>query len=135
METRVSNWENLLVQYLEDCRNKPFKWGEHDCALFTAKWEKILINKSRFAEFFNKYKTALGSFRALKKYGKGDLVSTVDAKLDKIDKKKITRGDIVSVNTNEGIALGIYTGAKIAVVSLDGLIFLSLDDAIDCWRI
>ena len=135
METRVSNWENLLVKYLEDCRDKPFKWGEHDCALFTAKWEKILTNNSRFSEFFNKYKTALGSFKALKKYGKGNLVSTVDAKLEKIDKKKITRGDIVSVNTNEGIALGIYTGNKIAVVSLDGLIFLSLDDAIDCWRI
>jgi len=95
----------------------------------------LRVGGKKAFEFFNKYKTALGSFRALKKYGKGDLVSTVDAKLDKIDKKKITRGDIVSVNTNEGIALGIYTGNKIAVVSLDGLIFLSLDDAIDCWRI
>ena len=35
-----------IAAFVEKNKNKPFKWGEHDCALFTAKWEKILINKS-----------------------------------------------------------------------------------------
>jgi hypothetical protein len=36
MLTRREDWPSRLAAALEEARDKPFKWGSHDCGLFAA---------------------------------------------------------------------------------------------------
>lgn len=129
---RKENWPNLLSQYIEDCRKKPFKWGENDCILFAAKCIEALTGENLYDPYLV-YNDEIGA-NDLVKYN-GGLSEIVKKHLGPghRDHMKAIRGDLVMMKIN-GETIGIVddSGESILFVGPDGLKRFPLKSA---WRI
>lgn len=106
--TRLANWEAALSEYLTNVRDKPLKWGEHDCGLFFAGACKVMTGFDPGEPFRGRYSTEMGAARALKKYGAGDLESTLDGLFEVVAPGMIQRGDGVWNGESVGVAMAGY---------------------------
>lgn len=104
--SRVPDWEARLAEYLESVRETPFAWGSHDCALFAASAVEAMTGVDYGAPFRGKYRTELGSVRALKRFGAGSLEATLDGLFPEIPLAFAQRGDVVMRDEAAGICLG-----------------------------
>jgi hypothetical protein len=128
---RCEDWEKRLNAYLSDVA--PFSWGTNDCCQFTlGKWSELATGVNHFSK--HKYKTELGAAKILKKF---DGVEGL-ANLYLGESKSPTlaqRGDIVLFEHDEGMALGICIGAKIAAVGELGLLLFPMSLAQKAWSL
>lgn len=132
---RQGDWGTALAEYLEWCKDKPFVWGKHDCCLFAANAVVAMGGQDYAAEFRGKYTTAIGSARALKKYGQGDIASTLTAKLGQpCARLQARRGDFALLENDGNPALGIVFNG-VWYVGLNGLIKLPLNAASTFWSV
>jgi len=132
---RLVDWPERLAAHIEDWRYKKFEWGKADCALFCFNAEIAMCGQSRFEDFSGQYKTPTGSLKALIKFGKGDLDKSVSEKLQAVDISKAQRGDVALIDTDQGDALSLVIGNKLAAMGHDGLVFLPITAAKKAWRI
>ncbi|PCI62051.1 MAG: hypothetical protein COB35_05050 [Gammaproteobacteria bacterium] len=125
-----------LFAFIEQHKNTPFAWGKFDCCLFAADAITLLTGNDPAAEFRGKYSTALGAKRVLKRYGNGDLVNTLIAKLGEPKAVLcVNRGDAVLINNNNDPAVGICLGNFVAVVTTDGLKTVALNKITLAWEV
>lgn len=120
---RKEGWEIILSDMITDAMNKPFKWGEHDCALFMGRVVRAISGIDTVSHFEGKYDTEKAAKALLKPY-KGGIIGLLDnhPDLEKIDVKMAKRGDIVfDVNSK---AVGICLGRDSAFISPIGMVFL-----------
>lgn len=114
--TRKPDWEARLAAYLEPLRARNFAWGTHDCCTFTAGAVLAMTDVDPMPEFRGRYSTAIGSARALSRYGAGTLAATLDAKFEAVAPALAQRGDIVM----SGGLLGICLGGFMVAVGREG---------------
>jgi len=105
---RKPDWEAQLAAYLEPLRVRPFQWGAHDCCTFSAGAVEAMTGVDPMPEFRGRYSTAIGSARALRKFGAGTLAATMDAKFEAVAAPLAQRGDIVMSDGLLGICLGPF---------------------------
>lgn len=132
---RKPNWPTIVAKSITANLDTPFVWGEKDCCLTVADILKEFTDEDFASEFRGRYKTALGSVKALKKYGKGSLAKTLDAKFELISPEELCRGDIALVKTSAGESLGIVFSQSVWAMSMDGLTDVPMDQVTRCWRI
>lgn len=113
---RLPDWEARLAAYLEPLRARAFAWGEHDCCTFTAGAVEAMTGVDPMPEFRGRYSTAIGSARALTRYGAGTLDATLDGKFERVPAALAHRGDVVM----SGGLLGIGMGAFLIAVGSQG---------------
>ena len=117
-------------------RDTPFEWGTQDCAMFTADMVEAMTGMDLAGEHRGRYKTALGAKRYAAKFGDGGLTKVLDAKLDRVEKAFVQRGDVVLFSGDQGPTLGIYFNGGIFSAGPEGSVFL--DEAYDkiqiVWR-
>jgi hypothetical protein len=113
---RKPDWDARLAAYLDPLRARPFAWGTHDCCIFTAGAVEAMTGVDPMPEFRGRYSTAIGSARALTRFGKGTLEATLDAKFEAVPEALAHRGDIIM---SDG-ALGICWGSALIAVGLEG---------------
>lgn len=133
---RREDWPEELARMLREASSRPFAWGEHDCCLFAADVVQAITGEDHAAEFRGRYTTAAGAARALKRYGAGNLVATIDAKLPRIAPALARRGDVVCKEFEDvGPALGICVGIQSAFASHTGIAMHNTLDCDHAWRI
>ena len=67
---RVADWEARLAAAIMAARDKPFIWGQHDCAIWTFDLRRALTDGPDHASLWRgKYKTALGAERVMRRLG------------------------------------------------------------------
>ena len=127
---RFQNWEKLLNDYLSQVG--PFEWGANDCCLFAANGVFAMTGED-YAKPYRGYKTAKGALGKLKDIGVDGVATKAlgEPKPPTLAK----RGDVVSFESGDGLALGLCIGAKIAAVGQDGLIMLPMNQAIQAWSV
>jgi hypothetical protein len=127
---RFENWEKLLNDYLS--KVGPFEWGANDCCLFAANGVRAITGED-YAKPYRGYKTAKGAMSRLKDIGVAGVATKAlgEPKPPTLAK----RGDVVSFESGDGLALGLCIGAKIAAVGQDGLIMLPMNQALQAWSI
>jgi hypothetical protein len=113
---RLPDWETRLAAYLEPLRLRAFDWGSHDCCTFAGGAVQAMTGIDPMAEFRGHYSTAIGSARALRKFGAGDLASTLDTKFERVSAALAHRGDVLM----SGGLLGICMGGFLIAVGLEG---------------
>lgn len=106
--TRRSTWEADLSAYIASVRSRPFAFGEHDCGLFAAGAVLAITGDDPAAPFRGQYSTELGCAKALKKFGAGDLKSTLGALFDDRPIGRLQRGDLVWNGEAVGVCMGDY---------------------------
>jgi len=127
---RFDNWEKLLNDYLSQVG--PFEWGANDCCLFAANGVLAMTGED-YAKPYRGYKTAKGALGKLKDIGVNGAATKAlgEPKPPTLAK----RGDVVSFESGDGLALGLCIGAKIAAVGQDGLIMLPMNQALQAWSV
>lgn len=133
---RLKDWPERLNDTFSLWRDMPFEWGRADCALFAAACVEAMTGTVIFANWAGRYNTARGAAAELLKRGYRGLPAAATDQLGFAMRGYAARcGDVVSVEQQAGLCLGICTGTAIAVKAQEGLAFLPLDRAIEAWRV
>ncbi len=136
---RYPNWPQILETEIARAARRRFAWGKWDCALFAANVVRAMTGEDPAKAYRGRYKTEVGSRRALKRYGGGTLrratTRALGAPLASV--KKAQRGDVVLFKTLSGQTLGIVDLDGINAVAMDhlGVGRRPLREAVAAWRI
>lgn len=133
---RREGWESRLQALLEDARHTPYTLGVHDCFRLTCRVVEALTGVDRWPEFAG-YKSEREALSALAAYGR-TFVEAGDRFFGhaRLDPKLARRGDVCAyLDTIGKWHLGICTGAHVALLAPEGLMFEPLDVAQCCWRV
>lgn len=131
---RCENWESILFEKVAE--KHKFQWGKKDCGLWVADILLAFTGIDYAAPIRDKYMTAEGAARALKRYGGGSLETMCDMSFPAIPVAMAQRGDVVLHPIENGHALGLCVGSKFAALSLnDGTVYLPMDGAVKAWRV
>lgn len=131
---RSNNWEDKLHLFIEEKRNVPFKWGENDCCLFCCDWVAIALGFDPGEQYRGRYSTALGAMRVLREIRGVEGIAT--GVLGAPEPARFaSRGDIVSLPTPHGDALGVCIGAVAAFAGTDKIMFKPLSVCKLTWRV
>lgn len=104
--TRLPDWEARLHDYLDAHAGAVFVWGKLDCALFAAGAVAAQTGVDFAAPFRGRYSTAIGSARALTRFGEGTLQATIAARFSSMPIGYARRGDLVMVGNMAGVCIG-----------------------------
>lgn len=126
-----------LFAFYESRQHTAFEWGNSDCALLAADWVKLHLNVDYAAPFRGRYRTELGSKRALKKLGYTSLADAITASLgEPLQNAKLAqRGDVVLVTTSLGDSVGIVDGFGVMVQGDKGIVHVNHSDILYAWRV
>lgn len=103
---RYPDWENRLNAYLEQVRDRPFQYGEHDCILFGCAVIHAITGEDPAAEYRGRYGDKGGAAKALREIGNGTLLRTVDAQFTRKPVGMAQRGDLVWFDGSIGVCVG-----------------------------
>ncbi len=131
----IEDWPERMNAVIEEARDKPFAWGEHDCCLFAADVVQAITGKDYAKEYRGKYKTMRGAYKLLKKK---PLAKVLDSRFKRTPFPN--RGDVVlipgSMVGSVQDALGICIGVKVALVSEGGgLDFMPYGGDMKAWSV
>lgn len=121
---RLPVWRSRLTAYCAAHARTPFAEGAHDCAQFAAGAVEAMTGTDPMGEYRGRYTTIAGGMRVLKKAGFADHVEFVASKFAEYQpsERSPRLGDLVAVDTPEGMALGIWQGQGAYVPGLNGLV-------------
>ena len=133
MVKRFDDWPKRLSAYLRERQPMAFEWGTNDCMMFAARAVYALTGHDYFTEYAG-YSDEASAAEALKKHR--GVAGIITACLGQGSDKVLTarRGDVVLVKWPDFTA-GIVddSGARIALVSKEGLVRIPLSNAIRVW--
>jgi hypothetical protein len=133
---RFADWPTRLNDFIDSRREAVFSWGENDCALFAADAVWAMTGTDLASAYRGRYDDWASSIHALRQLGAGEIEGTATGLLgEPIAAALARRGDVVSVDSPSGPALGICLGARVACLTLRGLRFLPLSAGRKAWRV
>ena len=63
--TRLKDWEQRLSRLILDSLERPFEWGQHDCALWISNAVLAMTGSDPAEHYRGTYSTARGAWRRL----------------------------------------------------------------------
>lgn len=132
---RVPHWEQILASAILAAKDRPFVWGQHDCATWAFDLRRDLTGGPDHAALWRgQYRTACGCLRVLRRLGWETLEAGGRTLLGMplADPRLAQRGDLVLGGAPE--AFGVVAGAHVIFVAPDGLVSLPLSGARLAWR-
>ena len=132
---KTDGWEKRLSDAVEAARGQPFEWGSHDCATWAFDVRQALINGPDVVAWRGRYKTALGSHRAMRKLGWHTMEEGGRALMGEPLPGVLMaqRGDLVLSQGDP--AFGVCIGSQVAFVGPSGLQFVPLAECAMAWRV
>jgi hypothetical protein len=106
MTARFPDWERRLHDFIADNLDRPFQWGEWDCALFATACAAAITGHDAAAAYRGTYDSRTGSARALRELGQGTLLRTMNASFTPKSVGQAGRGDLVWHNGSIGVCMG-----------------------------
>lgn len=132
---RPADWPERLAAVVKTWQKIPFTWGKHDCAHFAAACLTAVSGRDWAAIDLGVYHTRGEALAQMKRLGFADLPAAVTALLGPPQHCAPQRGDLVTLRTPHGPALGICLGAELAAPGPQGLSFLPLSTTHLSWRV
>lgn len=143
MLTRYPDWPSRLQAYLDSRRNVRFKYGSHDCCLFSCDCILAMTGTDIGAWFRGRYSTRAGAFAAIYertgKSGVGAIAEYTAAEygMESIPVSMAQRGDMVLVGSGRKASLGIVslTGSDVMSLTNKQIVRVALSNATAAWRV
>lgn len=135
---KKQHWQHKCFDpFLRERADRPFKWGESDCAIFCADAIHAITGTDIAADFRGQYTTRLGALRTIAKVTGGSTV--VDAAAYCAAKHGMTehahplmakRGDLVIIENAGDLICGVIhlNGIHAVSVAESGLVRLPIAD-------
>ena len=118
-----------LEELVETSRNRPFKWGTHDCYQFASKALEAQTGKGLPQS--KPYRTAKGAFRRYTEFYRGSPEAYLDAAYMRLPKGVIppSGGLVLRVydDPNFKYIFGICLDSRVVFPGADGLEFTDID--------
>lgn len=133
---RIGGWEARLSGYIEECRHKPFKWGEHDCATFCAGAVLAITGEDLFAPFRGLYADEESAGAIVAEWADGDYETLITSIIG--EPKAVgfaNRGDVVLSLRYRLPTIGVCLGEHSAFVTKKGLTFAPTSDSEKAWGV
>lgn len=116
----------ILPDYIASKLDHPFKYGTHDCVLFTIGWVEIATGKKYLpSKLWYNEKSALKLLSE-----NGGMESVFDKYFEKIQPNYAQDGNLTVV---DGIAY-LFSGSGIVSVGHDGLMFKDRTISMKAWK-
>ena len=134
---RVPDWPARLDRFLQERRERPFAWGQHDCCLFALDWIEEATGR-RLAEVRGLYRDADGAAALLReRWNTGDLTALATRLLgDPLSVPLLAgRGDLLAFQYGEQVWLGLCAGPVGVAPGKCGLVTVPLARAVAAWRV
>jgi hypothetical protein len=106
---RKENWQGVLKDYIRTQARREYKVGKFDGPMFTAAWVKVITGKD-LARGFRGYTTLLGGMKKLKAKGYDGFPELLADQLIEVPPLTARAGDVVVVDTELGLCVGIAQG-------------------------
>ena len=123
---------SMLIAYLDQVKATRFRPGNHDCAIFAAKWVEIVTGKDLTQGLIGKYRSIEEGKAALREMGFSDHIDLAAQHFDKMHPAFAQIGDVAVI---ENRAFGIVAGERVFVLRPDGLGHLPLSAAEKVFRL
>ena len=125
---------------LQAKRGEPFAWGRNDCATFACDIAEAVCGVDFADPLRGRYKTRRGAARVLKGFAGGGLDVAAEKIAVQHGRPEVApsmarRGDLVLIDTDLGLALGVCVGESIASAGPDGVALMPLSAARRAWRV
>ena len=143
MSARFPDWERRLHDFIAVNADRPFQWGEWDCALFATACAAALTGVDAAEAYRGTYSTRKGSAEALRRLGQGTLLQTVNANFEPKPVGLAQRGDLVWCDGSLGVCMGtvgLFVGEerlaeKTGVLMREGLIAIPRHQWVRAWTV
>ncbi|HMR51180.1 MAG TPA: hypothetical protein PKA33_01755 [Amaricoccus sp.] len=132
---RPAGWRGRLHAYLAEVRGRPFRYGEHDCALFAAGAVAAMTERDPAAELRGHYRTLRAGLKAVNAAGYIDHVDMAKALFPAIHPSQARAGDLAVVESESGPALGVVGGPMVFVLRQEGMAQVPLMAAAEALRV
>lgn len=107
---RFPDWQDRLTTYLDRCRDEPFYWGKHDCALFAAGAVKAITGVDVAKGVSGSYLSKLEAAEYLRKTKRKTLHGAATKALGKsVHIAQAGLGDIVRWDKALGVCVGKFS--------------------------
>lgn len=137
MIVRREDWASRLAVALETARDKPFRWGSHDCGLFAGDCVLAMTDIDPVAEYRGRYTDEAGARAIMLELAGGGLravwTQAFGAALNNTRFAK--RGDVVLIDVNGVEATGIVVGARAACLSESGMLLVPAHRIVAAWAV
>lgn len=133
MVRRKEGWERRFSEYIAESMNKPFKWGENDCVLFSAKGFECITGINFYSSHLP-YNTEKKAYKIVSE--NQGLQSMISEYLGNphMNYREAKRGDIVLMRLpQETIGIVDDSGQSIMSVNEKGISRLPLKSAKFIW--
>jgi cell wall-associated NlpC family hydrolase len=135
---RAQDWESRFDQFIEAQRGKPFVWGANDCMVFAAAAiQAVGIQHDIISGYRGKYNSAKTASKIIKTKKEGIKSWAMELLKDypQIHIQNAKRGDVVLINYQGTVAMGVCVGGQVAALGSKGLEFISLSAIVKAWGI
>ena len=130
---------NKLAGYLKSVRDIPFKWGEHDCLIFTNQAFREMCGEGWAEDWLGRYMRdglPLKRKELQVEFGYRTFTEAVDKRLQRIGGVP-PRGSLVTTKKARrwaiGNAMGISVGIKAAFLSKHGIVYHPIETIDKAW--
>lgn len=135
---RREDWPQILDRLVQQARDVPFCWGQHDCVHWAITVAEELTERA-WAPALPEYSDAAGALAVVHRLGFDGLLEAVTHYLgEPVRPSFAQRGDLTLVGTNETawpLALAVCLGHRAAVPGEQGLRFVPMSSAVAAWRV
>ena len=134
-QARIPGWELRLAAAIDAARDRPFRWGEHDCAIWAFDLRRDLTGGDDTAQLWRgRYRTARGAVRVMRRLGWRSLEAAGrDLLGEPLPSFHLAqRGDLVLARS--GLGFGACLGARAAGIAPSGLVLVPLSACALAWR-
>lgn len=132
---RVEGWETAFVAAVQEGLQRPFEWGQHDCATFAFAVRAVLTGRDDTGLWRGQYRSAAGARRVMRSLGWADFAAAGRALLGEPLPTPLLaqRGDLAIAGDDMGA--WIVTGREIVSIGPGGPVVRPLRDATLAWRV
>lgn len=135
---RAQDWPERLAALIEERREMPFAWGEHDCCTLAADAVLAMTGVDPMEALRSTYASEAGAEAILDEEGGLEALAArlaVTAGLGECHPGFAQRGDAVLVEHGNALAMGVVLGDAVAVPGPDGLVFLPPSAVLRAWSV
>lgn len=123
---RRADWRSRLAQYLAAVAHRPFRPGQHDCALFAAGAVEAMTGADLASAWRGSYRRLEDGLAALQAAGFEGLPALAAACFPEVAPALAQAGDLAVLPGDEtGAALGVVQGPAVYVLDPRGLAVVS----------
>lgn len=129
---RQQGWESKLAKAVDAARTRRFKWGRHDCSLFSLQCLDAMCGTSTLKEWKGLYKNEKEAYELLESKGGYDAIYQGYG-LVPASPAYAMRGDVAYIGKEK--AIGVVIGEYVATTGLKGIELVSITQIEKVWSV